>query len=250
MKMCVIINDNFFNHIYIMKIKSNPVRRSPFSSNDKLFVQGNLNHTTRKNKKVKLYSTELLKDLKREPSAKQKQRVVFRRNTSNLPPELIFKYPTGFTGPGANEEYWRQRNLTDASNRLSKVSYLRNKENDNEGINNIRRCANGTRKNKKTGKCDKIQRTQSTKSTPKKRCERGTRKSKSTGKCENHSSNPNGSQCPICKKNKTLIPICSVKHGVCSSCLVTTPVSFSCPICREPMIDQARRRKARLQQQA
>jgi hypothetical protein len=40
----------------------------------------------------------------------------------------------------------------------------------------MKRCENGTRRNKKTGNCEKK---------VKKRCENGTRRNKKTGNCEN-----------------------------------------------------------------
>jgi len=66
-----------------------------------------------------------------------------------------------------------------------------------------RRCPNGTRKNKISGKCESTSQQESTSQPVLKRCPKGTRKNKTSGKCES-TSQPVLKRCPKgTRKNKT-----------------------------------------------
>mgnify|MGYP006076622709 CR=1 FL=1 len=92
------------------------------------------------------------------------------------------------------------------------------------------RCPKGTRRNKKTGHCEKHVVKE------KKRCTNGTRKNKKTGKCEDILKDT----CSICLENLGVKKVTTpCKHQFHEQCLIgwcKQSDNASCPICRQSIV--------------
>ena len=92
------------------------------------------------------------------------------------------------------------------------------------------RCPKGTRRNKKTGDCEKHVVKE------KKRCTNGTRKNKKTGKCEDILKDT----CSICLDNLGVKKVTTpCKHQFHEQCLIgwcKQSDKSSCPICRQSIV--------------
>jgi hypothetical protein len=104
-----------------------------------------------------------------------------------------------------------------------------------------RRCPNGTRKNKISGKCESISQQESTSQSVLKRCPKGTRKNKTSGKCES-TSQPVIKRCPKgTHKNKTSGKCEKKKSPAKTSPAKTSPVKKSVKQIQKLMLERVKK---------